>query len=113
MISRFSGGLLVLAGAYVTWYGWFEIRVLSGQATSDPIVSAALQVQGDVTRWVAGLGSTTLILTATALALLLGAVSARIPTAPTRPRGLTFEEATSYIRTATVRLMARVSARGA
>lgn len=74
VISRFSGALLVLAGAYVTWYGWFEIRVLSGQATSDPVVSAALQVQGDVTRWVAGLGSTTLALVAVALAVTVSLV---------------------------------------
>ncbi len=71
VISRFSGGLLVLAGAYVTWYGWFEIRVLSGQAASDPIVSAAVQVQGDLTRWVAGLGSTTLIVAAVVLAVAI------------------------------------------
>lgn len=74
MISRLSGGLLVLAGAYVTWYGWFEIRVLSGQATGDPVVSAAVEVQGSLTRWVAGLGSTTLILAAAALAVGVVAV---------------------------------------
>jgi cytochrome c-type biogenesis protein len=56
MISRASGALLVAAGAYVAWYGWFEIRVLAGSATADPIVSAAVRVQATLSRWVASLG---------------------------------------------------------
>jgi cytochrome c-type biogenesis protein len=56
VISRASGVLLVVAGAYVAWYGWFEIRVLAGSATADPIVSAAVGVQAALSRWVAGLG---------------------------------------------------------
>jgi cytochrome c-type biogenesis protein len=55
-ITRLSGLLLIAAGAYVTWYGWFEIRILSGQASDDAVVSAAIGVQAQVTRWVAGLG---------------------------------------------------------
>ena len=45
-ISRASGALLAIAGAYVAWYGWFEIRVLRGETTSDPIVDRAVAVQG-------------------------------------------------------------------
>lgn len=56
LISRGSGALLVVAGAYVAWYGWFEIRVLAGAATSDPVISAAVSVQSAVARWVSGLG---------------------------------------------------------
>jgi len=44
-VSRFSGALLVVAGAYVTWYGWFEVRTLSGGDGRDPIVDRALDVQ--------------------------------------------------------------------
>jgi cytochrome c biogenesis protein CcdA len=44
-VSRFSGGLLVLAGGYVAWYGWFEVRTLAGGDGSDPIVERALEVQ--------------------------------------------------------------------
>jgi len=73
-ISRGSGLLLVIAGAYVTWYGWFEIRVLSGSATSDPIISAAVGVQGAISRWVGGLGPGVLLLLALAVAALLAAV---------------------------------------
>jgi len=75
VISRGSGALLVVAGAYIAWYGWFEIRVLAGSATSDPVIDAAIRVQGAVSRWVAGLGPGGLIgLAVAAVGLLAVAV---------------------------------------
>lgn len=44
-VSRGSGYLLVVAGAYVAWYGWFEIRTLNGGDGSDPIIDRALDLQ--------------------------------------------------------------------
>ena len=44
-VSRGSGVLLVVAGAYVAWYGWFEVRTLGGGTGQDPVVDRALQVQ--------------------------------------------------------------------
>ncbi|MGE0139498.1 MAG: cytochrome c biogenesis CcdA family protein [Ilumatobacteraceae bacterium] len=44
MMNRIAGGLLLVAGAYVAYYGWYEIRVLDG-ATSDPIVDRAIRIQ--------------------------------------------------------------------
>jgi cytochrome c biogenesis protein CcdA len=44
-ISRFSGVLLVVAGAYVAWYGWFEVRVLADGVGSDPVIDRALSFQ--------------------------------------------------------------------
>lgn len=44
-MSRLSGVLLVVAGAYVTWYGWFEVRTLSGGDGSDPVVDRAVELQ--------------------------------------------------------------------
>ncbi|MGH3979458.1 MAG: cytochrome c biogenesis CcdA family protein [Pseudonocardiaceae bacterium] len=72
-ISRGSGALLVVAGAYVAWYGWFEIRVLAGSATSDPVISAAVGVQATISRWVAGLGAGGLLAVAAGLAAVLAA----------------------------------------
>ncbi len=46
LITRASGVLLVLAGGYVAWYGWFEIRVLAGQPATDAVVSAAVPCRG-------------------------------------------------------------------
>lgn len=76
-ISRGSGALLVLAGAYAAWYGWFEIRVLAGSVTSDPVVSAAIAVQAAVARGVIALGPTGLLAVAAGLAVVSGAVAIR------------------------------------
>ncbi|MGD9701200.1 MAG: cytochrome c biogenesis CcdA family protein [Acidimicrobiia bacterium] len=43
-MNRLAGGLLVIAGAYVAYYGWYEIRVLDG-ATGDPVVDRAVELQ--------------------------------------------------------------------
>ena len=76
VITQFSAVLLLIAGGYVAWYGWFEIRVLAGTATADPVVSAAITVQGAVTRWVASLGAETLLAAAVAASMVvLGAVA--------------------------------------
>ena len=70
LISRGSGVLLVVAGAYVAWYGWFEIRVLAGATTSDPVISAAVSVQSAVARWVSGFGPAGLLGIAAAMAAI-------------------------------------------
>ena len=44
MVYKVAGGLLLLAGAYVAYYGWYEIRVLNGQ-TKDPIIDQAIEIQ--------------------------------------------------------------------
>jgi len=44
VMNRIAGGLLVVAGAYIAYYGWYEIRVLDG-ATGDPIVDRAIELQ--------------------------------------------------------------------
>ena len=43
-MNRIAGGLMLVAGGYVAYYGWYEIRVLNG-ATGDPIVDAAVELQ--------------------------------------------------------------------
>ena len=90
LLSRLGGGLLLAAGAYVAWYGWYEIRVLRGAATNDPVIDAA----GIVQRWVstlldhAGAG----FLAAVLAVLLAGAAMRRFkqrsaPRAPTPATG--------------------------
>lgn len=73
VVERISGVLLVVAGAYIAWYAWFEIRVLSGRSTGDPVVDAAGRLQTQLSRAVAGLGTIGLtVLAVTALAGIAG-----------------------------------------
>jgi hypothetical protein len=44
VMNKVAGGLMLIAGAYVAYYGWYEIRVLNG-ATGDPIVDRAVELQ--------------------------------------------------------------------
>ena len=49
-VPRAAGVLMVVVGAYVAYYGWWELRVLAGGSTDDPVVSAAGRLQA----WLAG-----------------------------------------------------------
>lgn len=48
-----GGALLLLIGAYVAYYGWWEIRVLSGASADDPVIEAAAAAQ----QWLANTAS--------------------------------------------------------
>ncbi|MDP3892253.1 cytochrome c biogenesis CcdA family protein [Nocardioides sp.] len=45
VLPRLAGALLLVAGAYVAWYGAWELRVLYSGAGSDPVVDGAALVQ--------------------------------------------------------------------
>lgn len=47
---RVGGLVLVISGLYVAWYGAWELRVLHGGNTNDPIISVAIHSQ----IWLAG-----------------------------------------------------------
>jgi cytochrome c-type biogenesis protein len=72
VVTRASGVVVLLAGAYVAYYGWYEQRVLAGGGPADPVVDTAATVQG----WLAGgvdrLG--VLAVAVTFLVVLAGAV---------------------------------------
>jgi cytochrome c biogenesis protein CcdA len=55
-VSRFSGALLIVAGGYVAYYGWYESRVFAGADTDDPIVGAATALPGRVAGWIDTVG---------------------------------------------------------
>lgn len=73
VVPRLAGGLVLLAGVYVAWYGWFELRVLAGTTTSDPVVDRALAVQGVLTRLLQGVGPGALLLVAVVVLVLAAA----------------------------------------
>jgi hypothetical protein len=52
-VNRIGGVLLVLAGVYVAYYGWFEVRLYTTAADpADPVIAAAGRVQGALAGWV-------------------------------------------------------------
>jgi threonine/homoserine/homoserine lactone efflux protein len=56
-VNRISGALLILVGAYVAYYGWFELRLFAGGDPEDPIIAAAGRLQGALAGWVHGAGA--------------------------------------------------------
>ncbi len=56
-VSRLGGVLLVLVGAYVTYYGIYELRLFLGDADpADPVVDGAGQLQGLLVDWFTSIG---------------------------------------------------------
>lgn len=56
LLTRLSGVLLIVAGFYVAWYGWYELRIYAGASTEDPIIAAASGLQSHIATWVEALG---------------------------------------------------------
>ncbi|MDT5334695.1 MAG: hypothetical protein QOD90_200 [Mycobacterium sp.] len=52
-LNRVSGILLLLVGAYVAYYGWYELSLIRGTSDGqDPIIGAAGRVQSMLAGWV-------------------------------------------------------------
>lgn len=52
-LNRISGALLVIVGAYVAYYGWYELRLSSPVAEpQDPLIAGAARIQGALAGWV-------------------------------------------------------------
>ncbi|MEV4823060.1 cytochrome c biogenesis protein CcdA [Micromonospora sp. NPDC049274] len=85
LVPRLSGLVLLLAGGYVAWYGWYELRLAAGHrdARGDPVIQAATKVQQTLADTVDTLGPTVLL--AILAALLL---AARLPRRRTAPPGV-------------------------
>lgn len=57
LVNRISGGLLVLVGLYVGYYGFYELRLFSATTSADSIsqdavITAAGRLQGVLAGWV-------------------------------------------------------------
>ncbi len=66
-VPRLSGVLLLLAGLYVAYYGWWELRVLAGGDPQDPVVTAAGALQRGLVQIVQAVGVLGWILVGTVL----------------------------------------------
>jgi cytochrome c biogenesis protein CcdA len=73
-VHRVSAVLLLLSGAYVAYYGWYEIRIKK-TIRRDPIVDFFNTRQADLSNWIADVG-------ATRLGLVLGAAIAAAVAVP-------------------------------
>jgi cytochrome c-type biogenesis protein len=60
-VPRAAGFLMVVVGAYVAYYGWWELRVLAGGATEDPVVGTAGRLQAFLAGGVTALGPVWLV----------------------------------------------------
>jgi cytochrome c biogenesis protein CcdA len=71
-VTRASGALLIVAGAYLAHYGWYERRVRAGQDRGSAVVDVVTGWSDSIARWVAEVGATRLgLLLALALAGVL------------------------------------------
>jgi cytochrome c biogenesis protein CcdA len=70
-INRISGVLLVLAGFYVAYYGWYELRVLNGNTSGGGIAGWMFNLNGRITQWINDVGPTR-------IGLILGLVIALV-----------------------------------
>jgi cytochrome c biogenesis protein CcdA len=73
-VHRVSSLLLLVSGAYVAYYGWYEIRI-KRTIRRDPVVDFFTRRQTDVNNWINDVG-------ATRLGLLLAAAIAAAITVP-------------------------------
>jgi cytochrome c biogenesis protein CcdA len=56
-VPRIGGVLLLVTGAYVGYYGFYELRLFhGGGAAADPVVDGAREVQSTPVEWVDGIG---------------------------------------------------------
>ena len=81
-VNRLSGLLLVVAGAYVAYYGISELRLADGRIVDDPVVDAATAIPGAVSRFVSDAGPWAALAASVAL-LALGLAVRRIRDGPT------------------------------
>jgi hypothetical protein len=87
LVSRAGGLLMALAGGYVAYYGWYEIRVLGGGRSGDPLVDALARVQGRLAAAIDRLGPVPMVALLAALVTVVVVRTAwrRRPGARSRP----------------------------
>lgn len=66
-MNRISGVLLIVAGVFVSYYAWTEIRILNDSGSSNAVFDWLNDAQGSMQRWVEGVGAAKLALGAAAL----------------------------------------------
>ncbi|MET8358044.1 cytochrome c biogenesis protein CcdA [Micromonospora sp. NPDC005171] len=85
LVPRLSGLVLLLAGGYVAWYGWYELRLAAGRrdALHDPVIRVTAQVQRALADALDRIGPAVLL--AALATLLLAALVAKRAHRPRQP----------------------------
>jgi cytochrome c biogenesis protein CcdA len=83
-VNRVAGALLLIAGAYLAWYGIYELRVRGDSTTTTGPVDVVNDISFDLSRWVSDVGAARvgLILVIVVAGALLFALSR----GPARPK---------------------------
>lgn len=83
-----GGALLLLVGAYVAYYGWWEIRVLGGAPADDPVIEGAAAAQQWLANTAAAIGPAgfALVLATALLAVAAPAVARCLTRHPEQQR---------------------------
>jgi cytochrome c-type biogenesis protein len=55
-VGRIGGVLLLVTGAYVGYYGFYELRVFGGADPADPVVDLAARIQSALSDWLRAVG---------------------------------------------------------
>ena len=77
-ISRVSGGILIVVGLYVGYYGFYEIRLFSADGNADdPVISGAGRLQRLLAGWVYQHGALPWLVVLGALAVVTAALWTR------------------------------------
>jgi cytochrome c-type biogenesis protein len=78
--GRIAGGLLVVAGIFLVYWGWWELQVLSGNFDPGGPADTLQRWQTSVSQWVSSMGTTRIglvLVTFVALTLLVAASRSR------------------------------------
>ena len=91
-VNRVSGALLVVAGVYVAYYGWYELRVYDGDTSGGGVAQWVFDLSDRMITWIESVGPIQIgLVLALAIALVVLVVLARRESraADDRPAGRT------------------------
>jgi cytochrome c-type biogenesis protein len=77
-LTRIGGALLVAAGAYVAYYGFYELRLTRGGDAADPIIEAAARIQQAMSSAVGAVGILPVMLVLVGILSAAGALGWRV-----------------------------------
>jgi cytochrome c-type biogenesis protein len=77
-VNRIAGGLLVLAGMFLVYWGWWELQVLGGNVDAGGPADTLMRWQGSLSSWVSRVGAERIgLLLAAFIAVALGVAALR------------------------------------